>query len=82
MRPAPQTQRLQGPSFETSPETPLKPRFEVVSLVLPHLKHQLLEFQAAYVFVASRSFTLDVSNGVAQAALFPVIDLANHLWPK
>ncbi|CAJ1388025.1 unnamed protein product [Effrenium voratum] len=56
--------------------------FEVVSLVLPHLKHQLLEFQAAYVFVASRSFTLDVSNGVAQAALFPVIDLANHLWPK
>ena len=38
--------------------------------------------QAAYVFVASRSFTLDVSNGVAQAALFPVIDLANHLWPK
>eukprot|EP00435_Cladocopium_sp_Y103_P026756 s965_g6.t1 len=52
--------------------------YEVLKTASPALaaKHGLTEFQAAYAFVATRTFTLQTDPPVA--ALYPMIDLVNH----
>lgn len=52
--------------------------YEVLKSASPALaaKHGLAEFQAAYAFVATRTFTLQTDPPVA--ALYPMIDLVNH----
>ncbi|CAE7457217.1 SETD4 [Symbiodinium sp. CCMP2592] len=53
--------------------------YDVLSAAAPNLaaSHPLAEYQAAYSFVAARSFTLPPEAG-EDAVLYPFIDMANH----
>ncbi|CAE7742360.1 unnamed protein product [Symbiodinium sp. CCMP2456] len=57
----------------------MRREYDVLSAAAPNLaaSHPLAEYQAAYSFVAARSFTLPPEAG-EDAVLYPFIDMANH----